>query len=197
MYFLKKVFYFIFIAIFSITLFLTVFELVLYNFQEPIASPIRDLTTHTATWMYLIKQQYTAFIDLDIYNIYEKRHLLDVKRVLDSTYKLWLVLLSLSIISLVLFRKKYKIFLKQVAIFGLALSILLIVSSINFMSSFQFFHGLFFNAKTWIFPSNSTLIELFPLIYFQQFFFIVLVGSMVLFISLFFLNNPRHSKTSS
>ncbi|HFU76486.1 MAG TPA: DUF1461 domain-containing protein [Arcobacter sp.] len=184
MTFFKKFFYFIFIVIFTITLFLTLFELLLHIFHKPITFPIEDRITHSETWAYLLKQQYISFIDLDIYNISEKRHLLDVKRVLESTYNVWLILLGISFIGLTIFRKTYKVFIQQTAILGLIVSALLIVSSINFISVFEFMHSLFFNAKTWIFPKESMLIELFPLVYFQQFFFLFLIGSIILFTTL-------------
>ena len=138
-----------------------------------------------------------SLIDLDIYSIHEKRHLLDVKRVLKVTYQLWMILLVLSSIISIFFRNSYRIFFRRVSILGLSICFILLVSSISFIDSFNFLHTLLFNNQTWIFPNNSMLIELFPLVYFQQFFFFFLIGNIILFISLLFLNNPRHPKTTS
>jgi hypothetical protein len=155
------------------------------------ASPVEDVVTHTITWTYLLKQQYLNFIDLDIYNIHEKRHLLDVKRVLETLYHLWLLLLITTTIGMIIFRNDYKKITKQVANLGLFLILFLVFMSIDFINNFDFLHSLLFNAKTWVFSNDSILIELFPLIYFQQFFFFLLTGSLILFTLLFFFSNFR------
>ena len=177
----KRTLYIIFSIIVLIGIYLTVFELLLYNFHSPLDSEIKEPLAHFITWSYLLHQKYITFIELDLLNIHEKRHLLDVKRVFKITYMLWMLTGSLGFLILVLFFKKL---IKTIAIFGLSLNAVLILLSFNFLDCFELFHYLFFRDNSWIFFQNSLLIEWFPLNYFQEFFSFFLLLSFSFFILL-------------
>ena len=175
----KKIFY-IFLSLIVLTgIYLTVFELLLYNFHSPFNEAIINPSAYSATWRYLLHQKYITFIELDLFNIHEKRHLLDVKRVFEITYTLWIFFASLSFLILVTFFRKV---VKYIALFGLTLNSLLILLSFNFLNSFELFHSLFFKQNSWILMKNSLLIEWFPLIYFQEFFALFLGVSFFIFV---------------
>jgi len=174
----KKIFYIFLSIIILIGIYLTIFELILYNFHSPINSKIIEPTEHYNTWIYLLHQKYMGFIESDLLNIKEKRHLLDVKRVFKATHILWIISSSLGFLLFIIFFKKT---LKYIIIFGLTLNSLSLLLSFNFLNSFNFFHSLFFKQNSWIFLKNSLLIKWFPLIYFQEFFAIFLLLSFSLF----------------
>ncbi|CAA6816209.1 MAG: Unknown protein [uncultured Sulfurovum sp.] len=178
-------------------LFLTLFEFLLHAFHKALLTESINLKVETATWVYLLEQQYMSFIGLDIYTVHEKRHLLDVKRILETTFKLWLILFVLVLMGIVFYKKYVPKVMKEVGRLGLALTFILLLTAVNFIAVFEFFHLLLFHANTWVFPESSMLIKLFPLIYFQQFFAIFVVLSLLLFLTLFFFSNPRSPKTSS
>ena len=184
----KKIIYFILAITLLIAIYLTLFEILLYNFHYPFNSPIKDPTTHTHTWIYLLKQHYISLIEVDAFNIHEKRHLLDVKRILETTHLLWIIVSSFTLlITLLLFiKKELKNILKQSIIIGTAINTLLIMLSFNFLNSFNTFHKLFFTKNSWSFPKNSLLIDCFPLLYFQEFFALFLILSFLILIILNF-----------
>ena len=174
----KKIFY-IFLSLIVLTgIYLSIFEILLYNFHSPLDEKIINPSALYTTWTYLLHQKYITFIELDLLNIHEKRHLLDVKRVFKATYILWMLSASLGFLILIIFFRKV---LKYIALFGLSLNTLSLLLSFNFLNSFELFHALFFKQNSWIFLKNSLLIEWFPLIYFQEFFSLFLVLSFSLF----------------
>ena len=174
----KKTFY-IFLSLIVLTgIYLTVFELLLYNFHSPIDGKIINSSAHYTTWTYLLHQKYITLIELDLLNIHEKRHLLDVKRVFKATHILWMISSSLAFLILTLFFRRV---IKYIALFGLSLNTLFILLSFNFLNCFELFHVLFFKQDSWIFLKDSLLIEWFPLVYFQEFFSLFLVLSFSLF----------------
>jgi len=184
----KKLFYFLLAITLLIAIYLTIFEFLLSNFHSPFNSEIKEPTAHNATWIYLLKQHYITFIEIDLFNIHEKRHLLDVKRVLDRTYSIWITLLSLTLLILIIsFIKNWiKKLLQYVVVIGTTINIFLTLLSLNFLNSFNLFHSLFFAQNSWSFPNNSILIECFPLLYFQEFFLFFLILSFLIFILLNF-----------
>jgi len=177
----KKTLYIIFSIIVLIGIYLSIFELLLYHFHSSLNSTIIEPLAHFTTWSYLLHQKYITFIELDLLNIHEKRHLLDVKRVFKITYMLWMLTGSLGFLILVLFFKKV---IKTIALFGLSLNTLILLLSFNFLDCFELFHYLFFKDNSWIFLHNSLLIEWFPLSYFQEFFSFFLLLSFSLFMLL-------------
>ena len=142
---------------------------------------MKEPLSHQATWTYLLKQHYINLIEIDIFTIHEKRHLLDVKRVFETTYKLWFLffILSTAILLVFIIKIKSKIItlLRYIYILGLTLNSLLILLMFNFLVNFNFFHTLIFSKNSWTFPKNSTIIEWFPLHYFQEFIMIFLILS--------------------
>jgi len=178
-----RYFFYIFISfIVLIALYLTIFELLLHNFHFSFNAEIEKPFVHSTIWRYLLHQKYITFIELDLLTIHEKRHLLDVKRVLNETFTLWIIFTPLAIFILtIFFRKIVKIMVQ----FGVALNSLFLLLSFNFLNYFEFFHTLFFRDKSWIFFNDSLLIEAFPLIYFQEFFiFFLLLTSLSFFVFL-------------
>ena len=184
----KKLLYFILATLLLVTIYLTIFELLIYNFHSPFNSNIKEPIAHHTTWIYLLKQHYITFIELDIFNIHEKRHLLDVKKVFEKTYIIWLMVISISSIITLILMVKFKDNINKSLIYlyriGFTINILLITLNLNFLNSFSYFHTLFFTKNTWTFPKNSILIEWFPLSYFQEFFslFLILTFSLFFFI---------------
>ncbi|CAA6812616.1 MAG: Unknown protein [uncultured Sulfurovum sp.] len=178
----KRLSFFLLTIIVLISLYLSVFELLLYSFHSPLGNTIKNPTLQEATWTYLIHQKYMGFIELDTYTIYEKRHLLDVKKVFEKTYDLWIIFTLLSVVILLFFFKKI---IKSVIALGISINILLIVFSLNFIKSFELFHNLFFKNNSWIFSNDSLLIQLFPLHYFQEFFILLLLLTFSIFILLY------------
>jgi len=175
----KKTFYITLSIIVLTGIYLSIFELLLYNFHSPINSKIIEPLAHYNTWMYLLHQKYISFIEVDLLNIHEKRHLLDVKRVFKTTYILWMLFSSLAFVILVIFFRRV---VKYIALFGLSLNTLFLLLSFNFLNCFELFHTLFFKQNSWIFMKNSLLIEWFPLVYFQDFFSFFLLLSFSFFI---------------
>jgi hypothetical protein len=160
-------------------IYLSIFELLLYNFHSPLHSKVIEPLAHDKTWSYLLHQKYMCFIELDILNIHEKRHLLDVKRVFKTTHTLWMITGSLAFIILIVFFRKV---IKSIALLGLSLNTLFILISFNFLNCFSWFHSLFFKENSWILLKNSLLIQWFPLNYFQEFFSLFLLLSFSFFL---------------
>ena len=175
----KKTFY-IFLSLIVLTgIYLSTFEFLLYHFHSPIYGEIINPSAHNTTWTYLLHQKYITFIELDLLNIHEKRHLLDVKRVFNTTYILWMLSASLGFLILtVCFRNV----IKYIATIGLSLNTFALLLSFNFLNSFELFHTLFFKQNSWIFLQNSLLIQWFPLVYFQDFFSLFLVLTFSFFL---------------
>jgi len=186
----KKLFYFLLAITFLIALYLTIFELLLHSFHAPFNGTIKDPIVHDTTWSYLIEQEYITFIELDLFNIYEKRHLLDVKKVLENSYSLWLYFSSLSllILTIVIITSKntLKIVSQYMVNLGIISLLILLGSSFNFLNTFNLFHSFFFTQNSWMFPKESLLIETFPLRYFQEFFLLFLVLTFLVLIFLKF-----------
>jgi integral membrane protein (TIGR01906 family) len=179
----KKILYTLLAIILLIAIYLSIFELLLHTFHTPLNHTINNPSLHNMTWIYLLKQHYISFIEIDDFNIYEKRHLLDVKRVLETTYLIWISLFSLALFIVILsFIKKFtKILLRYVIITGVTTNMLLLLLSFNFLNSFNLFHRLFFSQNSWYFPKDSLLIKCFPLLYFQEFSLLFLILTFLTF----------------
>ncbi|CAA6818984.1 MAG: Unknown protein [uncultured Sulfurovum sp.] len=188
--------FFIYVAsslIILLAIYLSVFEFLLYFFQTSFQGEIKNPLAHSRTWTYLLKQEYVTFIELDVFNIHEKRHLLDVKRVFEKVYTLWIIFFSLSVLILTLFlfqmKEQLKKLLQHIAILGMIFNTFLIVFFLNFLNAFKLLHTFIFADNTWTFPKNSLLIEWFPLLYFKEFFLLFLFFT---FIILFLVNPKKH-----
>ncbi len=81
---------FIFPLLIFLTISLSSFELILNLFHSPFGQEVVNPQAHNLTWLYLLKQKYITLIELDIFTIHEKRHLLDVKRLFEQIYSLWI-----------------------------------------------------------------------------------------------------------
>jgi|AAUQ01.1.fsa_nt_gi hypothetical protein len=151
---------------------LSSFIFLLYTFHSPFGYDIVELKAHNLTWTYLIKQKYISFIDLDIFSIHEKRHLLDVKRLFSRIYEFWIISSVVSILLLTFFYLKCFIreVFRYVIYIGVFINSLLVISSLFFRNSFELLHRVLFPVNSWIFPENSILIKWFPLEYFVEFF---------------------------
>ena len=84
-----------------------------------------------------------------------------------------LINLILLIPSVYLLKKK-KINLKLSGCIGLIITSILLIFSLFFQTFFNYFHLIFFNSTNYILPSNSRLIQDYPLIYFRNIFLIIL-----------------------
>jgi uncharacterized membrane protein len=162
----------------SLALLLSSFEITLFLFHSPINSDIIEPKAHTITWRYLLEQKYMAFIDLDSFTLYEKRHLLDVKRLFDKLFSIWILLSSVVLSTIIFFyfidRRGFSLIFRYNFFIGLSLILFFAFIMSNFLDNFSFFHQLIFSENSWIFPDNSLLIEWFPIIYFQEFIVIML-----------------------
>ena len=188
---LKRLAYVLFLIFFIVTLLLSLFEVTILWFHSPLNTIPFNASIRESTWLYLLKQHYVTFIDIDAYTIQEKRHLLDVKRSLEEVYQLWLFLLGFVFLGFKVIAKHYQIFLYRSSILGLTVLFILLLSLFDFLENFKFLHSLVFLENTWIFPKNSLLIELFPLHYFQEFLVLVVLQSFILFLVLYFVNKKH------
>jgi len=89
---------FIFPLLIFLTISLSSFELILNLFHSPFGQEVVNPQAHNLTWLYLLKQKYITLIELDIFTIHEKRHLLDVKRLFEQIYSLWYISIPISIL---------------------------------------------------------------------------------------------------
>jgi uncharacterized membrane protein len=178
--------------LFSLMLLLSSFELTLFFFHSPFGSTIIEPQAHSITWIYLLKQKYISFIDLDIFNIYEKRHLLDVKRLFEKIYSLWIIISAISLSLLLFFylrsREKFFLILRYSSIVGSITTLIYLLILFNFLENFTYLHQLIFPHYSWIFPPNSILIEWFPLSYFQEFAIIMVLIYLGLFFFIFYIH---------
>jgi uncharacterized membrane protein len=177
-----RVLYILCAILFSLALLLSSFELTLFLFHSPINSDIIEPKAHSLTWIYLLKQKYITFIDLDIFTLHEKRHLLDVKRLFEKIYSIWIILSTLSILSIISLylkaKKSFFLVFRYSFFIGLIVTLLSIFIATDFLDSFKLLHQLLFPQHSWVFPNGSILIEWFPLSYFQE--FLAIIGSVYL-----------------
>ena len=174
-----KIVYIILALFISLTILLSSFELTLFIFHSPFGSDIIHPKAHTLTWIYLLKQHYISLIDLDIFDINEKRHLLDVKRVFEQIYFIWKIMSIVTLSLAIIFYRRLSEILKYTINIGVIISILLIIISFDFLDSFSFLHQMIFPHNSWIFQPNSILIIWFPLSYFIEFFVIFMLFNLI------------------
>jgi len=172
-----KILYYILAIVLFLAFSFTVFELLLHTFHSSFNQDIPNPKAHTLIWIYLLKQKYITFIDLDIFSIHEKRHLLDVKRLFEKIYTIWLIFtISSVVITIFIYFKGWigEVF-RYFLYIGVAINSIFIISSIFFLDSFKFLHKILFPYNSWIFPPDSILIEWFPISYFMEFFILFIV----------------------
>jgi len=116
-----------------------------------------------------------GIINSDVYSEKEKRHLVDVRILIQRFISIFEILIYLFLISLLILflldRKQFLLQIERILIFGPTISLFLLIFFIlsikNFESSFIKFHLLFFENMDWILSPDSILIKMFP----QQFFY--------------------------
>jgi len=106
----------------------------------------------------------------EVYSEKEKTHMQGVKNLAINSLLINLILLIPSVYLL----KKKKINLKLSGCIGLIITSILLIFSLFFQTFFNYFHLIFFNSTNYILPSNSRLIQDYPLIYFRNIFLIIL-----------------------
>ena len=124
------------------------------------------------------------------FNPAESSHLEDVKSLFSMIKKVYyLSILSLAVIILYLLKSgKFNHLMPKALVYSGMVSLLLLLitflSSLNFTTFFTILHKPFFASNTWLFPSDSILITMFPQQFFQGFarmlFLLVLINSSVL-----------------
>jgi len=114
----------------------------------------------------------------------EVEHMADVKAVMDAMYLAHGVALALGLIAALLLwfaRQRERIghaLRRGVAIVGVLVALVLASSLIDFDAFFTVFHGLFFEAGTWTFYAEDTLIQLYPLPFWMN--AVLVYGALVL-----------------
>ena len=121
----------------------------------------------------------------------ERSHLVDVKGVINGfSVFLYICYFLFFIILLILFKLlkvDYKVIFNAIflgAILTIMTAFVFYLLSLNFSSSFVGFHQIFFPQGNWQFPSDSLLIQISPESLFYDFFYTVIINSLV---SAFFL----------
>jgi len=144
------------------------------------ADPFGFTTTDRLYWgkislNYLVNDQGIDYLGnlkfadgTSFYNERELSHMHDVKNLIQTTLKIWYVVIAaLLLLWLWSWRKKWgRAFWRGVAYGGL-LTILIVIAimvgvAVNFDALFRGFHAIFFTGSSWLFYANDSLIRLFP-----------------------------------
>ncbi len=92
-------------------------------------------------------------------------------------------------------KEKLTLVIKYTTILGVVLNIIFILISFNFLEVFTILHKIIFTPNSWIFKPNSILIEWFPLLYFIEFFTIIIIlNFLILFIPFFTVKYQKQKK---
>jgi len=130
----------------------------------------------------------------------ELDHMVDVKNVVSTASIVWYVLIGLSLamfIWLVVMRQWDGIRKALNAGGWVTVSLLgalLVFLAISFDQLFTLFHKLFFADGTWTFLESSTLIRLFPFVFWRDAFILVIGFALIIGILLVFLTRKRKAK---
>lgn len=131
-----------------------------------------------------------------LYRQEELSHMQDVKNVVQTALTVWYGLLGLALAFLIWFiaMSNWRQIVKSLRMgswltVGLIAFIILMVA-INFNTLFEQFHNLFFEAGTWQFYQNDTLIRLFPLDFWRDAFVLVGVISLIFAGLILWLTRP-------
>lgn len=131
----------------------------------------------------------------------ELSHMVDVKDVVQRALLAWYILIGLSVAILGWFLIMGQWSSLRQALRGggwVTLSLivaLLIFLLVSFDTLFDRFHRLFFADGTWLFYESSTLIRLFPLVFWRDAFALVLIFALLIGILLVVLTRKRKPKT--
>ena len=131
----------------------------------------------------------------------ELSHMVDVKEVVQGALLAWYIIIGLSVAMLgwFLIMGQWSL-LRQAFQAGSWVTLgfigaLLIFLLVSFDTLFDRFHRLFFADGTWLFDQSSTLIRLFPFVFWRDAFALVLIFALVIGILLVLLTRKRKSKT--
>lgn len=129
-----------------------------------------DSITHQKVLYYLLISNESGFIQMERFTLFEKRHLLDVKRLIDLLHRIFIISTLLSAIMVIFSHHLFTLLLRRtlwlLLIFNITL-LLLVISHFPYL--FESLHPYFFIKNSWLFSKESQLILLFPLSYFQHF----------------------------
>ena len=133
----------------------------------------------------------------------ELSHMLDVKNVVQNALLAWYIIMGLSVAILGWFlimgqwgsmRQAFQA--GGWVTIGL-ISALLIFLLVSFDTLFTRFHELFFAEGSWLFDESSTLIRLFPFVFWRDAFALVLTFTLVVGILLVIITRKRKQKTAA
>jgi integral membrane protein (TIGR01906 family) len=176
----------LYFALGLLAVWLFVFQILLHGYRPS------EAYTVSMIYEYLLIEPYTYLPNMSFVDIKERRHLLDVKRLLIVAE--WGSMLSLVVFLLLSFASSL---FKSAANFFMLLSrmgkycfwfntFVAIAILIFFEKYFLLFHEVFFKQGTWIFRESGTLVNLFPLDFFQRFVFLFLFFSGLVFLLIWF-----------
>lgn len=130
----------------------------------------------------------------------ELDHMVDVKKVVTTASIVWYVLIGLSLAMLIwlVVMRQWDGIRKALNAGGWVtvslLSALLVFLAISFDKLFTWFHKLFFADGTWTFLESSTLIRLFPFVFWRDAFILVIGFALIIGILLVVLMRKRKAK---
>ena len=120
-----------------------------------------------------------------LYNERELSHMIDVKILLQQTFRAWTVLLVI-LVGLGAWAWKggwLSSFLEALSNGGKftlgLIAVILVFVAVSFRDLFTYFHKIFFTGDTWLFNYSDTLIRLFPLPLWQSLFIAVGVLTII------------------
>ncbi len=160
-----------------------------YHQTQLFSTPLSEhqLQLQQVTWRYLLEEPYEHLINSKAYSIEERRHLLDVKRLINDFKEGVLLTLGIFLVFVLLLVVKKQVSKDDI----IQINTISIIAALGFgLLGIVFFnhffnqlHTLFFHNGSWVFSEMSLLIKLFPYRYFQEFFIIVLliIGNFSLF----------------
>ncbi len=131
----------------------------------------------------------------------ELSHMVDVKKVVQNALLAWYIIIGLSvaIFGWFLIMGQWNSLRKAVQAGGWVtlglIGALIIFLLVSFNTLFDRFHRLFFADGTWLFYESSTLIRLFPLVFWRDAFALVLIFTLLVAILLVVITRKRRLKT--
>jgi integral membrane protein (TIGR01906 family) len=133
----------------------------------------------------------------------ELSHMVDVKEVVQSSLLAWYIVMGLSVAILgwFLIMGQWSSLRQAFQAGGWVtlglIGALLIFLLVSFDTLFERFHQLFFAEGTWLFDESSTLIRLFPFVFWRDAFALVLIFALVVGILLVVITHKRKPKTAA
>jgi len=130
----------------------------------------------------------------------ELSHMVDVKEVVQRALLAWYIVIGLSVAMLGWFiimgqwSSMRHAFQAGGWVTLTLISALLVFLAVSFDTLFTRFHQLFFASGTWLFDESSTLIRLFPFVFWRDAFALVLIFTLVIGILLVLLTRKHKAK---